>query len=134
MIEIIKGYTSEFEELEELANDFIIRNDGRLIDTFTETTQVTENGNLKQTLAVYFVIEYDNPIENWQAIYNTLARNALDRENILWAFFKTENPFISDETVKPIVDYYEEHNILADLAELHHIEYKEDDIDDNETL
>lgn len=127
MIENIKGYAHEIEELEELTNDFIARSGGKLIKTVNYPTELFDNrtGRPISTQRLIYIVEYDSHMKTWQELYNKITFDVLEREDVLTALFVLDDPNISKDTLKHLVDSYKGKSMVADLCKLNNIEFKE---------
>lgn len=127
MIENIKGYAHEIEELEELTNDFIARSRGKLIKTVNYPTELFDNrtGRPISTQRLIYIVEYDSHMKTWQELYNKITFDVLEREDVLTALFVLDDPNISEHTLKRLVDSYKGKSMVDDLCRLNNIEFKE---------
>lgn len=126
MIEMIKGYSHKFEELEELVNDFVVQCDGNVKHVIQSNKQVTNGkGQLIDTQELIFVVEYETPLQTWQELYNQISFDGMEHEDVLKTFFKLDQTFTNDETLNELVEIYKDESIVADLCRLNNIEFKE---------
>jgi len=126
MIELIKGYSHKFEELEELVNNFVIQCDGSVKHVIQSNKQVNNGqGQLIDTQELIFVIEYETPLQTWQELYNQISFDSMEHEDVLKTFFKLDQIFASNETLNELVEIYKDESIVADLCRLNNIEFKE---------
>lgn len=131
MIEMIKGYSHKFEELEQLVNDFVVQCDGKVKHVIQSDKQVNSNqGHLVNTQELIFVIEYDTPLQTWQELYNQISFDGIEHEDVLKTIFKLDQTFASDETLNELIEVYKDESLVADLCRLNNFEFKE--VDDNE--
>lgn len=127
MIENIEGYAHEIAEVEELVNDFIVKSDGKVIQVINYPTKMLDNrtGQSIETQKLIYVIQYENPLTSWQELYNQIAFDVMEHEEVLKAFFKLDQPLTTDETLNELIEIYKDKSIVADLCSANDIEFKE---------
>lgn len=127
MIENIEGYAHEIAEVEELVNDFIVKSDGKVIQVINYPTKMLDNrtGQSIETQKLIYVIQYENPLTVWQELYNQIAFDVMEHEEVLKAFFKLDQPLTTDETLNELIEIYKDESIVADLCSANDIEFKE---------
>lgn len=127
MIENIEGYAHEIAEVEELVNEFIVKSDGKVIQVINYPTKMLDNrtGQSIETQKLIYVIQYENPLTVWQELYNQIAFDVMEHEDVLKAFFKLDQPLTTDETLNELIEIYKDKNIVADLCSANDIEFKE---------
>lgn len=132
MIENIEGYAHEIAEVEELVNEFIVKSDGKVIQVINYPTKTLDKrtGQSIETQKLIYVIQYENPLTSWQELYNQIAFDVMEHEDVLKTFFKLDQTFTSDETLNELIEIYKDESIVADLCRLQNIEFKE--VNDNE--
>lgn len=128
MIEIIKGYTYEFEEVERLANEYIAQYNGKLVSTKFADERIwsMEHNRYLDVTSMYLFIEYDAPLDDWQQLFNKISFAGMDRDEVLKAFFKLDQIHASDKTINELLEIYKDESIVSDLCRLNNLEYKED--------
>lgn len=129
MIENIEGYAHEIAEVEELVNDYIARSDGKVIQVIHYPTEVIDkrSGKPINTQKLIYVIQYENPLTSWQELYNQIAFDVMEHEDVLKTFFKLDQPLTTDETLNELIEIYKDESIVADLCRLNNIEFKENE-------
>lgn len=127
MIENIEGYAHEIAEVEELVNDFIVQSDGKVIQVINYPTEVMDKNSAQsiKTQKLIYVIQYENPLTTWQELYNQIAFDVMEHEDVLKAFFKLDQTFTSDETLNKLTEIYKDESIVADLCRLNNIDFKD---------
>lgn len=127
MIENIEGYAHEIAEVEELVNDFIVKSDGKVIKIINYPTKMLDKrtGQSIETQKLIYVIQYENPLTSWQELYNQIAFDVMEHEDVLKTFFKLDQPLTTDETLNELIEIYKDESIVADLCRLNDIEFKE---------
>lgn len=127
MIENIEGYAHEIAEVEELVNEFIVKSDGKVIQVINYPTKMLDNrtGQSIETQKLIYVIQYENPLTSWQELYNQIAFDVMEHEEVLKAFFKLDQPLTTDETLNELIEIYKDKSIVADLCSANDIEFKE---------
>lgn len=127
MIENIEGYAHEIAELEGLVNDFIVKSDGKVIQVINYPTKMLDKrtGQSTETQKLIYVIQYENPLTSWQELYNQIAFDVMEHEDVLKTFFKLDQTFTTDETLNELIEIYKDESIVADLCRLNDIEFKE---------
>lgn len=132
MIENIEGFAHEIAEVEELVNDFIVKSDGKVIQVINYPTKMLDKrtGQSTETQKLIYVIQYENPLTAWQELYNQIAFDVMEHEDVLKTFFKLDQPLTTDETLNELIEIYKDESIVADLCRLNNIEFKE--VNDNE--
>ena len=127
MIENIEGYAHEIAEVEELVNDFIVKSDGKVIQVINYPTKMLDNrtGQSIETQKLIYVIQYENPLTVWQELYNQIAFDVMEHEEVLKAFFKLDQPLTTDKTLNELIEIYKDESIVADLSSANDIEFKE---------
>lgn len=132
MIENIEGYAHEIEELEELVNNFIVQSDGKVIQVINYPAETMQKGTVQpiKTQKLIYVIQYENPLTSWQELYNQIAFDVMEHEDVLKTFFKLDQPLTTDETLNELIEIYKDESIVADLCRLNNIEFKEVEFDE----
>lgn len=127
MIENIEGYAHEIAEVEELVNDFIVKSDGKVIKIINYPTKMLDKrtGQSIETQKLIYVIQYENPLTAWQELYNQIAFDVMEHEDVLKTFFKLDQPLTTDETLNKLIEIYKDESIVTDLCKLNDIEFKE---------
>lgn len=128
MIENIEGYAHEIAEVEELVNDFIVRSDGKVIQVIHYPTEIFDKrtGQNRSTQKLIYVIQYENPLTSWQELYNQIAFDVMEHEDVLKTIFKLDQTHASEETLKQLIEIYKDESIVTDLCGLNDIEFKEE--------
>lgn len=127
MIENIEGYAHNIAELEELVNDYIVRSDGKVIQVINYPIEIIDksSGRKINTQKLIYVVQYENPLQTWQELYNQITFDVMEHENVLKTMFTLDQPDTIDETLNELIEIYKDESIVADLCRLNNIEFKE---------
>ncbi|REH82330.1 hypothetical protein DOS74_03175 [Staphylococcus felis] len=126
-LEIIMGSYKNDESLqrfENMVNQFLRTH--KIIDIEYKVNTSQENHSLKHTQIAY--ITYDDELENtWKGIFNHLVSSEYEYKDLLKAVLKVTDISIAESTIDKIVDYYENENMVVDLADELNIKIEEDE-------
>ena len=129
-IELIKGYPDNISDLEELVNESISKTNGRIIYVTESKEVIPETG--KSRPCVIYTIEYDTDVGSWANLFNYVSRNSFLPSEMYKAFFKLDDPFLTEETINTLVDAYIETGVVNYLCDYANIEYKQEFGDEEE--
>ncbi|REH81364.1 hypothetical protein [Staphylococcus felis] len=126
-LEIIMGSYKNDESLqrfEDMVNQFLRTH--KIINVEYKVNTSQENHSLKHTQIAY--VTYDDELDNtWKGIFNQLVSSEYEYKDLLKAVLKVTDISIAESTIDKIVDYYENENMVVDLADELNIKIEEDE-------
>lgn len=118
MIELIHGYATELQEVEDLVNDFIAKTDGRVIDVISQkkTKDARHINGAIETMEIIFVVEYDGTLKDWHKLFNYITHNMIEREDFITVLCKLDNIDLTEKTIENIKAAYMNDSLVNALA------------------
>ncbi|VED60414.1 hypothetical protein [Staphylococcus simulans] len=118
MIELIHGYATELQEVEDLVNDFIAKTDGCVIDVISQkkTKDARHINGAIETMEIIFVVEYDGTLKDWHKLFNYITHNMIEREDFITVLCKLDNIDLTEKTIENIKAAYMNDSLVNALA------------------